>query len=356
MQKTSKKTPFGLCVGAFLLLLINFSCQRDKGKNIPDVAHFTEVPEWVHFEEVLCPEDGDSNPQILDQARKNYPAFWDLFFTQVVPLVTRDMPPDTRDSVVLQFVSDERVRWLCDTSAMILGDWSGWQASVDEAFRFHQHYFPEKDLPRMYSLISEFGYLPFIFEDVDGRNAIGVSLEMFLGEDFPYRAYVGLNPAFSAYMTRTYNRDHFAMRILEVLVDDYCGFPPGERLIDQMIHNGKKKYILSRLLPMTPDSVIMAYSQEDLAWCRENERNIWAHFLHSDLLYNQDRLSINKLITPGPNAPGMPPEAPGNTGTWIGWRIISAYMERYPETSLSGLIYLDNAQDILEKSKYKPRM
>ena len=356
MEKTFKILPFRYFVGAFTLLLINLSCQQDKGKNIPDVAHFADVPEWVHFEDVLCPTDGKTDTGIMEQVKKEHPAFWDLFFTQVVPLVDEGMPIAGQDSAIRQFISDDRVRWLCDTTAQILGDWSGLKASVDQAFRYHQHYFPEKDLPRIYSLISEFGYLPFIFEDSDGRNGLGVSLEMFLGEDFPYRRYLGLNPAFSAYMTRTYNKDHFAMRILEVLVDDYCGFPPGERLIDHMIYNGKKKYILSSLLPAVPDSVIMTFSQEQLDWCLENERNIWAHFLQNDLLYNQDRLSINKLITPGPNAPGMPPEAPGNTATWIGWRIVSDYMKRYPETSLSGLIYLNDAQSILEKSKYKPRM
>ena len=51
----------------------------------------------------------------------------------------------------------------------------------------------------------------------------------------------------------------------------------------------------------------------------------------------------------------MPTEAPGRTGDYIGWQIIRAYMKRYPETTLSDLIKMNDSQTILEKSKYKPK-
>ena len=40
---------------------------------------------------------------------------------------------------------------------------------------------------------------------------------------------------------------------------------------------------------------------------------------------------------------------------WLGWQIISAYMQRYPNTTLPQLLALRDAQKLLEQSKYKPR-
>lgn len=354
MQETKKRIHYLWIILGILPIVILISCRPDKGKNIPDVSHITETPEWVHFEDLLCAGSAISPEEKMNQFQAERPIFWKLFFERVVPVVNDSMDIQTAALEVKKFIQDDRIKWLCDTTQQILGDWSEVEMNLNQSFKYFQHYFPEKDLPRIYSVVSEFGYLPFIFSDEDGRDGIGVSLDMFLGSDFPYQKYVGMSPSFSKYMTRTYNKDHLPMRVLEVLIDDYAGYAGGERLIDQMIHNGKKKFILSQLLPFVSDTVIMAYSKDNLQWCDENERNIWAHFLHQDLLYNQDRMTINKHINPGPNAPGMPVEAPGNTATWIGWKIIENYMKRYPETSLSGLINVKDAQSILEKSKYKP--
>jgi hypothetical protein len=351
----TKKRILHLWIMIFILnVVILISCRPDKGKNIPDVSHITAAPEWVNFEGLLCATSADHLDEKMNQFHAERPIFWKLFFERIVPVLHDSMDAGTQFEEVKRFIQDNRIQWLCDTTQQILGDWSDVKANLNQSFKYLQSYFPEKDLPRIYSVISEFGYLPFIFSDEDGRDGVGVSLDMFLGHDFPYRKYVGMSPSFSTYMTRTYNKDHLPMRVFEALIDDYVGYAGGERLIDQMIHNGKKKYILSQLLPTVSDTVIMAYRKEDLQWCDENERNIWAHFLHQDLLYNQDRMTITKHINPGPNAPGMPIEAPGNTATWIGWKIVENYMRRYPETSMSGLISIKDAQNILEKSKYKP--
>jgi hypothetical protein len=121
-----------------------------------------------------------------------------------------------------------------------------------------------------------------------------------------------------------------------------------------MIHNGKKLYILQSLMPATPDTVIMNYPAEKMKWVKDNERNIWIVFSTQNLLYESSLNKIQKLIGPSPDSPGMPHDAPGNTGSWLGWQIIKVYMKKFPETTLEQLLALDNAQEILEKSEYKP--
>jgi len=82
---------------------------------------------------------------------------------------------------------------------------------------------------------------------------------------------------------------------------------------------------------------------------------MWAHYLDKELLYETNTSIIGKHVGPSPNAPGMPPEAPGANANWVGMRIVEQYMERRPDLDLQGLIDAKDSQRILTESKYKPK-
>lgn len=352
------KKHFISLTGCFLLItticLITNSCKSSKSKNIPDVSHITNTPEWIEADVSIFKSDSGLSNRITKLAEE-HPAFFSLLVEQILQIKTDSGAFSSAAKMAFtDFVQDKRTVWLQDTTRAILGSLDGIKSEFDQAFKYYQYYFPEKELPRLYTLLTEFSYLPFIFVDDDQRDGLGISLEMFLGENFPYRQKLGNLPAFSAYLTRSYNKDHMVMRTLEVLIDDIAGQRKGNRLLDIMVHQGKIKYVLSQLLPTSPDTVIMALDKADINWLQENERDIWAHFLHDELLYESNFREINKLVNPSPNAPGMPPDAPGNSGTWMGWQIVKQYMRRNPEKSLDALLKMDDAQAFLEASKYKP--
>ena len=50
----------------------------------------------------------------------------------------------------------------------------------------------------------------------------------------------------------------------------------------------------------------------------------------------------------------MPPESPGNTGSWLGWKIVQKFMQENPTYTLKSLMQETDAQKILTLSKYKP--
>ena len=177
----------------------------------------------------------------------------------------------------------------------------------------------------------------------------------FLGSTYPYGAYNPGNPNFSDYLTRTFNRDHLVFKTLLPLVEDLVGEPNGSRLLDLMIHNGKKMYIMDHILPLTPDSVKWEVTASQVEWLKGNELEMWAYFLQEDLLYSSKWLDITKYVNYSPSSPGMPPEAPGRTANWLGWQIVKAYMKRNPEQSFQDLINLKDAQQLMDLSRYKPR-
>jgi hypothetical protein len=86
-----------------------------------------------------------------------------------------------------------------------------------------------------------------------------------------------------------------------------------------------------------------------------NELEMWAHYLDKELLYETNPGLIGKHVGPSPNAPGMPPEAPGGNANWVGMNIVEQYMERRPDLSLQDLIDEKDSQRILTESKYKPK-
>jgi hypothetical protein len=343
--------------GLLILWALCFaSCRNEPASNIPDVSDIHVDIDLTRFEQLLL-QDTTIDASRIHKLMEDYPAFSDVYFNHVMPgsedvVINKD--PETKIQNIQSWIKHPRTRWLYDTVQQVFPKVEDLKEGLKDAFTYAKYYFPEKETPRFFTTLSDFGYFPFIYAEDSLKDGIGISLEMFLGEKFPYRQFNGNNEAFSDYLIRAYNKDHLVKRTLEVWLDDLAGQPPGNRLIDIMIHNGKKLYIMQSLMPHTSDTVLMNYPSEKMKWVKDNERNIWDQFATQNLLYETSLTKIQKLIGPSPDSPGMPHEAPGNTGSWLGWQIVKSYMKKHPETTLKQLLALDNAQDILDQSGYRP--
>lgn len=344
----------GPCIALVLTILTLISCRSDK--DAPDVSHLDGTFQLTRTEQTLFALDTLAPEERVKPLFDQHENFWNLYFTVIVPQVdSSGQTPDSSDFRHWRpLVRDPYMRAIAESVAAEYSDMTDIQAQLSEAFQYLQYYFPGNRVPNVYTLISGFGYFPFIFEDGE-RDGLGISLEMFLGSDFPYRTFTGNVNAFSDYLTRTYNRDHLAKRTIEVLVDDLVGPPPGDRLIDIMMNNGIKLYIIEHLIPALPDTALFEYTPDQLAWCTSNEKNLWAHLLKDDLLYASEVGKIQKLINPAPAVPGMPPEAPGGVANWTGWKIIHALIERDPDIKMVDLLSVQEAQAIVEQARYRPK-
>ncbi len=315
-------------------------CIADKGKNIPDVSHINASLNIDRFERDLQQLDTSN----IDNSRQALAAKYPVFLEDIY--LSKILPPLQQPEVFEAFLKSKGIRKLMDTVDMVYGNFDGLEAKLEEAFRFYKYYFPEREVPKVVTYISEYSLGAFTFE-----NLLGIGLDFHLGEEYPYYNH----NYFPRYIRRTMNREHLVAKAMQALVSDLVGETRSEKLLDLMVNNGKTLYVLDRLLPHMPDSIKLGYTAAETQWCRDNELLMWAHFLNEDLLYSTSLSDIRKLVDHSPNSPGMPPEAPGRTANWMGWQIVKAYMKRHPETSLSELIAIDDAQLLLNKAKYKPR-
>ena len=338
--------------GIFLLI---WACNEDKVKNIPDVSHIKTELNIVRFDQELFAVDTNNVQVGLEKLQAKYPDFFELYFSYIVPIKNKN---ETFDEdfykEVGNFIKNKSIRKLQDTIQIVMKDFSSIEKEFASAAQYLKYYFPNRNFPTIYTLFSEYSFQTFIFEDKPGHDAIGVSLDFFLGADYPYQDMNPRNPNFSAYLTRSFNKKHLVKKALDAYIDDILGKGEGNTMLDIMIHNGTKLYLLDQLMPYTPDSVKLEYTQAQVEWCDKNEFNIWNHFIDEELLYSTNMREIQKLVSPSPNSKGMPPESPGRTANWIGWQIVKAYMHRYPKTTMEELIALRDAQKILQESKYKP--
>jgi uncharacterized protein YjaZ len=122
-----------------------------------------------------------------------------------------------------------------------------------------------------------------------------------------------------------------------------------------MIHNGKKLYLLDKILPFKHDTIVTEYSAKQLEWVRANQIQIWSYFTDENLLYETNMARITKYLRPAPSSPGMPQESPGMTANYIGWEIVKAFMKKYPETTIEELIQYEDSQQFLEQARYRPK-
>lgn len=328
--------------------LLFWQCSADK--NTPDITNQQVDIEIRRFEQALFALD-TANTDIpfsnqVARLEREYPNFWPVF-KQLIGN-TGIMEGDF-SSQIYDFITHPGVRHLYDTTQAMYANIEAVEADLERAFAYHQHYFPERNVPEVVSYISEFNTGVFTY----GDSLIGIGWDFFLGEEFPYDYEI-----FPAYLQRTMDREHLVMKAVEAVASNMVGAKDrGQRLLDFMIDNGKTLHIKSLMLPDIPAEVLLEWTPEQLAWMENdyNERELWKQILTRKLMYSTRQSEYQKLITASPSGmTWMPPESPSRAANWIGWQIVKAYLERHPETSMEDLLAIKDAQKILDGSKYRP--
>lgn len=342
-----------LYVALIIITFTIWSCESESKEFIPDISDIKIEHDIIRFDNLLSQLDTNNLENDVEILKAKYPEFADTYFSRVLPFIGKtneDFLANLRG-----YLGDERIKKLQDTVAILFKDIEkGALADLEKSMKYMKYYFDDFEAPNVYTFISEYTYQKFIFED-KGKDGLGIGLDMFLGKDYKYKEIDPNNPSFSQYLTRTFSKEYIPKMMMEILINDRLGRVPGSRLLDHMIHNGKQLYILDKVMPETPDSILFEYTTDQTDWVKSNELEMWAFFFDKNLFYESNTMKINKYINPSPNSPGMPPNAPGRTANYMGMQIVKAYMKKFPKTSIQELIDLNDSQEIMDNSRYKPK-
>ncbi|MBK9109220.1 MAG: hypothetical protein IPM92_12865 [Saprospiraceae bacterium] len=344
-------------IGLWMLLSLQlFSCKGEKDENTPDVKHIQTELKLYRFEKEL--EKLDSSALAIDIKKlcSTHPAFCNLYFNSILqmPFQMDQTDPEFGLQLKMFLYHPSNIRLSAKLKLAIPED-EILHKSLELSLRYFKYYFPETREPVFYTAFCDFSYGNFIFEHESGADGLGIGLEFFAGEHIDYKTIDPENPVFSDYIKRSLNADHLLPRTWDAWLEDRIQVPASSQLLDFIIQRGKKLYILKTLLPHVADTAVFDMSVDQLQWCRNNKMEIWSFFLAQKLLYSSELMKINKYVNPSPNSPGMPENAPGRTGSYIGYELVKAYMKNNPDTRLVDLLETDDSQSFLQKSRFKPR-
>ena len=328
----------------YLVLIAVLSVGCGPQDDAPDISHIQLEPSWVRYEQLLAEIDTGQLEKEVDALSTEYPDFTDVFFYQVIadPRHRNDIYQTAR-----AFLNDQSVTYLQEKCDSVFSPFTPYQEELTQALRYFHHYFPSFPIPEIYTCVTGFEVGAFTI----GENRLGIGLEFYLG---PAYQYYDTN-LFPTYIQRTMTGEHMIAKVMQSLIANYLGEARGTMLIDFMIRNGVELYLKEQVLPHKPDTIIHEFSGAQMEWLVKNEAQIWAHLLNEELLHSNNYRQFQKLITPSPNVPNMPPAAPGRAANWIGYQIVKSYVSRHPEKSLLDLIAFEDAQKILAESRYRPR-
>ena len=338
-----------------LALSLSGCSDTDQWKKV-DVSAISAPIATSRFEQDFYAMDTTDLMASEARIRAKYGPFYDDYLSGIMNFGRSDSRLDTTGHDahidIMNFLRSPSDRSLYDTVEKQYKDVTDIEKGISGAVKHFKYYFPHlPPVTHLYTFISEFGNGAITY----GDSAIGVGLDMYLGENYIYYESV----SFPQFMKRKLKKEYIVPNAVEVLYNlhfDKTAYNAQLPLIEAIINEGKKYYFMECMLPDAPDSLLIGYTSAQSEWCRRSEASIWKYFNEQDLLYKVNYLEQKRYTSDGPTTSGMPPESPGRVGSWVGWQIVRKFMKNNRgKVSLDELMNKYTAKQILSQANYKPK-
>ncbi|MEO6584567.1 MAG: hypothetical protein ABIO05_09600, partial [Ferruginibacter sp.] len=241
-------------------------------------------------------------------------------------------------------------RVVFDTSQKIFKDFSSYENQIEKAVQHLVYYFPKYKYP--HKIITYIGPLDG-FGDILSEEAFIIGLQHHLGNFSLYQTEF-VRSTYPEYISDRFKPDYIAVNCMKIIIDDmYPEKFEDKSLILQMVENGKRLYVLTKLLPDEEEFKLIGYKEKQLKEAYASERTIWDLFVQNNFLQTLDNNIIKNYVGESPKTMEFGESSPGNIGTFAGWQIVKKYMANNPAMGLDALMQKD-AEVIFQEAKYKP--
>jgi hypothetical protein len=341
--------------GLIALLLCTLLACGDK--NTPDVSGIKVDLKAERFDQDFFTVDTNNLMPSLQKLGQQYPHFITDYFQNILGLPPFSSDGDQSTQLVKQFLRDytpiqQAVRKTFPDTRPI-------EAEVKKGLQYVKYYFPEYKAPTR--LIFYIGPMDALYQaslgsygDAITNNGLAVGLQLHLGKDFElYTSEMGRS-LYPAYISRRFTPAYIPVNCIKNIIDDiYPEKVMGKTLVEQMVEKGKRLYVLDKLMPGTPDTLKIGYTDRQLKGCFANEGKIWNFFLVNSLLMNNEPSILKNYMGDAPFTQELGEGSPGYIGLFTGWQMVKKYMDKHPDLKLSTLLNTP-PMDIYQQSKYKP--
>ena len=326
-----------------LALLFLTSCDYFRREKVP-LDEIDVNVEILRFDKDLFSINTDSVEVGIERVHNKYGNFFTLFTDGIIGIGTPD--DDKFGDYLTSFIEDKMVTETYQMVQSIFENTQDLNRELTNAFKRYKYYFPNRQVPAVYGFVSGFNNSVIIADSV-----LAVGFDRYLGRDCEYYTLLGIHKYLQ------YNMH--PKKITSDLIRSW-GFGEFQfndsidNLLNNMIYEGALMYFTKQLLPKQSDSLIFGYTSKQMKWCKRNEKEMWTYLVEHKLLFNTDDFTVNQYVSDAPFTPNFTKESPGKTAVWLGYRIVSKFMESNPDYTLELLMEETDYQKIMNRARYNP--
>ena len=281
--------------------------------------------------------------------------------------VRRFLPPNLQNTpkadtfiarTLVPILADSNLFMLLDTVRKVFPYDYPFKERITPALKRLVKYIPDVQIPAYRTHVNGFvahGDMRQVDQIVflpvpDSPGYFTFGLHYFLGAKLPY--YPANIPQ--------YQKNRFSEEYLEVLMVESIAngmvpeVSPSQQptLLDRIIHAGIKQYFVQQILPNTPDTLCLKYTEKQLYWADLYEARIYKELM--DDLFDTNFMAHRDYIMDKPYTTSLAQESAPRLGEYLGWKIVSNYMDRHSEVTLDELIETTDYEMIFREARYKP--
>jgi len=326
-----------------LMAFTIYSCKED-GESCafqPDVSNSVVEVQWTSLTDSIAAINSKSE---LVALLTRHPLLRDVMLNR---------PGYPSDSVFINELYTRFTNPHIDTLVMevqrVFGDQGELRAQFEAAFRNFKYYYPDFVPPRVETVITGLETDLFVSDSV-----IVVGLDHYLGPGSKYP----LNHMYE-YLRMKYSKDFIvpSAMLLFGIDERFNRFNPSDQsMMAEMVTYGKAYHSAKMMVPCTPDSVLIAYTAEEIKGSRENESLIWSRLIEDEVLFSNNREDKKKYILERPKTYEVGDKCPGRIGQWVGWQIVRSYADGHADKSLPEIMNISDAGVLFRESGYKPQI
>lgn len=346
MASTPRQSTFSRSVQTLICLIIlsffHISCEENR--HDVDVSNVELDLEIQRFDQQLFEWSALTFRQQAPELKTQYSGFYKHYFEDVTRIGSAD--DSLLFSSIRLFVTDQGIQQIKAAVEEEFEEISDIETDLISGWKHYKYYFPDREVPAHFTMISGLNTNVMVTDE-----SVGISLDAYLGinNEIYELAQVPL------YHRQKMIRERIAPDVIKGWLEtEYVLQNDAPTLLEVIIHEGRLLYALDACFPEMEDSLKIGYAKSELAWANQFESNVWTLLVDEELLFSTDYEVKSNYVNDGPFTAGLSKDSPARMGVYLGWQVVRSFMNNNEELDLNDLMQINDAQEILAKSKYKP--
>ncbi|MDX2432768.1 MAG: hypothetical protein QNK35_17655, partial [Bacteroides sp.] len=245
-----------------------------------DVSEIKADLQVERFDIRLFGVPSSSPESAIGSIYSDYGDFFDIFNVYVINIGSAS--EKRYPSYLSMFINDPLNREVFEYTGKVFADMDGINTQLSDGFRHYLYHYPDSTLPRVVGYVSRFNQGLFTVD-----RFVGVGLDQYLGSDCPYYNQM----ASPQYLTRNKVPERVPVDVMMAWATQIYPYNDSvDNVLNRMIHKGMLAWFVDAMYPQMEEYFLMAFSEDQMKWCRNIEKQMWTYLVEEKLLFSTDQM------------------------------------------------------------------